>query len=72
MFTCLKSATETLEKSERCSELTIKTTERYHWRCSGVFIVNFEHISHFVLVLPLLISNKQLFWEANVVNWKTC
>ena len=30
MFTCLKSATETLEKSERCSELTIKTTERYH------------------------------------------
>ena len=28
-----------------CSKLTIKTSERHHWRCSGVFIVNFEHIS---------------------------
>ena len=28
------------------SELTIKTTERRHWRRSGVFIVNFEHVSH--------------------------
>ena len=28
-----------------CSKLTIKTSERPHWRRSGVFIVNFEHIS---------------------------
>ena len=27
-----------------CSKLTIKTTERCHWRRSGVFIVNFDHI----------------------------
>ena len=27
-----------------CSELTIKTPERSHWRRSGVFIVNFERI----------------------------
>ena len=27
-----------------CSNLTLKTPERRHWRCSGVFIVNFEHI----------------------------
>ena len=33
---------------------TMKTPERRHWRCSGVFIVNFEHISHFVLVFLLL------------------
>ena len=37
-----------------CSKLTIKTPERCHWRCSGVFIVNFEHISHLVLVFLLL------------------
>ena len=29
-----------------CSKLIIKTPERCHWRRSGVFIVNFEHISH--------------------------
>ena len=27
------------------SKLTIKTPERRHWRTSGVFIVNFEHIT---------------------------
>ena len=33
--------------------LTIKTPERHHGRRSGVFIVNFEHISHFFLVFLL-------------------
>ena len=28
-----------------------------YWRRSGVFIVNFEHISHLVLVFLLLIFN---------------
>ena len=41
------------------SKLTIKTPERCHWRCSGVFIVNSEHISHLVLVLLLLTLNMQ-------------
>ena len=27
-----------------CSKLTIKKPERRHWRRSGIFIVNFEHI----------------------------
>ena len=27
------------------SKLKIKIPERRHWRCSGVFIVNFEHFS---------------------------
>ena len=31
------------------SKLTIKTPERRHWFRSGVFIVNFEHISYIVL-----------------------
>ena len=35
--------------SEICSGLTVNTPERCHWCRSGVFIVNFEHIS-------------QLFW----------
>ena len=35
---------------ETCSKLTIKTTEGRHWRRSGAFIVNFEHISHLSLV----------------------
>ena len=30
----------------------------YAWRRSGVFIVNFEHISHLVLVLLLLTVNR--------------
>ena len=29
---------------ETCSNLTVKTPER-HQRCSGAFIMNFEHIS---------------------------
>ena len=41
-------------KFEICSKLTIKTPERRHWRCSGIFIVNIEHISHHVLVFLLL------------------
>ena len=46
-ITCSKLTIETLEqRREICSKLTIKTPKRRHWRCFGVFIVNFEHISH--------------------------
>ena len=37
-----------------CSKLTIKIPERRQWLHSGIFIVNFEHISHLVLVFLLL------------------
>ena len=40
----------TRTKCEISSKLTIKTPERRYWRRFGVFIVNFEHISHLVLV----------------------
>ena len=43
-----------------CSKLIIKTPERRHWYRSGVFIVNFEHISQLVLVFLLLTLNMQL------------
>ena len=48
----------TRTRCEICSKLTINTPERRHWRRSGVFIVNFEHISHLVLVFLLLTLNK--------------
>ena len=48
----------TRAKCEICSKLTIKTPERHHWCCSGVFIVNFEHISHLVLMFLLLTLSK--------------
>ena len=35
---------------EICPKLIIKTPERRQWRRLGVFIVNFEHISHIDLV----------------------
>ena len=38
-----------------CSESTMKTSEQWlQWRCSGVFIVNFEQFSFIFLVFPLL------------------
>ena len=45
-------------RCEICSKLTIKTRERQQWRRSGVFIVNFEHMSYFVLVFQLLTLNR--------------
>ena len=48
----------TRTRCEICSKLTINTPERRHWRRFGVFIVNFEHISHLVLVFLLLTLNK--------------
>ena len=44
----------TRARFEICSKLTIKTPKRCQWRRSGVFFVNFELISHFVLVFLLL------------------
>ena len=48
----------TKTRCEICSKLTIKALR--HWRHSGVFVVNFEHISHLALVFLLLTLNKQL------------
>ena len=44
----------TRERCEICSRLTIKTSRQRQWRRSGVFIINFEHISHLILVFLLL------------------
>ena len=47
----------TKARCELCSELAIKTPKRPQWRGSGVFIVNFKHISHVVQLFLLLTSN---------------
>ena len=52
-ITCSKLTRETLEQGYKiCSKFTIQTPERR--LRSGVFIVNFEHTSHLVLVFLLL------------------
>ena len=44
-------------KCEICSKLTMKTPERRQSHSSGVFIVNFEHVSQLTLVFLLLNLN---------------
>ena len=44
----------TRTRCEICSKLPIKTPEWHHCHRSGVFIVNFEHISHLLLLFLLL------------------
>ena len=47
----------TRTRGEICPKLTIKIPERRQWRRSGVFIVNFQHISRLLLVFLLLTLN---------------
>ena len=46
-------------RSENCSRLRMKTLERYQWRRSSVYIVNYKHISNFLLIIG--------FQQANVL-----
>ena len=48
----------TRKRCETCSKVTVKTTEWRQWCRSGVFIVNFEHISLLFLVFLLLTLDK--------------
>ena len=50
----------TRKRCEIFSKFTIKTPERRQRLRSGVFIVNFENISHIFLVFLLLTLNKQM------------
>ena len=57
-FTCskiaIKIAIERLGQGVKYVKL-IKTPERRHWCCSGLFTVSLKHVSHLVLVSLLLI-----------------
>ena len=48
----------TRTRCEICSNLTVKTPGRCLLRRSGVFIINFEHISQLVLIFILLTLSK--------------
>ena len=48
----------TRKMCEICTRLTVKTPEQSQRRSSGVFIVNFEHISHLFLLFSLFTLNK--------------
>ena len=43
-----------------CSKVTLRIPQRRPKLCSGVFIVNFKHISHLVLLFLLLTLNMDL------------
>ena len=68
----------TRTRCEIGSKLTIKRPERHHWRRSGVFIINFEHISLLVLVFLLLTGSRYMpagyvyvhvyIWESGGLN----
>ena len=47
-FARSKLAIEILEQCVKCVQM------RRHWRRSGVIIVNFEHVSHLVLVFYIV------------------
>ena len=49
----------TRTRGEICSKITVKTIRT----TSGVFVVNFEHISHLVLVFRLLTLNMLLLGD---------
>ena len=80
MFKINTKDTKTTQKhqneAEICSKLTIKTEWR-QWRHSGVFIVNFEQISHLLVHILLTLNmwlpagklNIKLYfflWEINI------
>ena len=68
---------KTGKRCEICSKLTLKTPERRQWRHSGVFIVDFEHISHLVpefLFLTLHINCRlgDIFLSSKIIAFRTC
>ena len=58
-------------RCEICSKLTVKTQKRRQWRRPGVFIVNFEYISHLVLVFLFLTLNRLMpvgMFKVNILD----
>ena len=56
-------------RCEIYSKLTIKTPELRKWRLSGFFIVNFEHILHFVLISIANFEQENVGWRS--IKWFT-
>ena len=64
VFTCSKLTTETLEQG-------VKYVHLCHWRRSGVFVVNFEHILHLVLAILLLTLSNNFVITLYLVSTQT-
>ena len=62
----------TIAKCEICSKLTTKTPEWRQWYRSGVFIVNFEHISHLVLVFNFEQVNAGCLFLSDIHELRRC
>ena len=60
-FTCSKSTIETLKKVWNMFKVNNKDTKRRQWHHSGVFNVNFEHISQHFLEFVLLLWTGKCF-----------
>ena len=56
-------------RCEICSKIKIKTPKRRHWRRFGVFIVNFEHNSHFCFSVTI-VNFKQVMPPGRVMPLK--
>ena len=59
------------QKLQKCSTLTTKTQQwrRHHWRRSGVFTVNFECLSHLLLIIMKVMKTwKQLHGAMPLIN----
>ena len=61
----------TWKRCEICLKLTIKTLEWRQWHCSGVFIVNFEHISLFSSVFIVDFEKVNLNWDDGLTIYGT-
>ena len=51
-----------------CSKLTIKVSEQHHWRCSGVFVVNFDPSHTFFSVFIVNIEQVNACWDDGYNN----
>ena len=49
--------------SEIYSRVNSRDTKQRHWLHSGIFIVNFEQISHIILQFLLLTLNKHMLTD---------
>ena len=70
IFLLKVNSRNTRARCEICSKLTIKILERRQCRRSGVFIVNFEHVSKFVIVFLLLIGIGVFFITSYLGNFE--
>ena len=68
-ITCSSSTIGTLEKDVKYVQgLTVKTLETHYWSRSGIFIANFEHISHLFSSVYCILYFIVDFEQINVIE----